>query len=181
MKRVYFLVPDTDTAKVVVEELRQQSVAHNHIHVIGSHITPLEGLPKASALQDSDLKYGVELGVGVGGMAGLIGGLLAVTFPPAGLVLGGGAILAVTLAGAGLGGLLSGLIAQDIPNHKLKAFEKAITKGELLLLVDVPRQRLDVIIEFVKNKHPGADIGISKTTRIGPQDQAERVSHDGKP
>ena len=169
MKRLYFLLPDTNMAKVVIEELSKQDIAHNHIHVIANHFTPLEGLPKASALQDTDLKYGVELGIGVGGMAGLIGGLLAVTFPPAGLVLGGGAILAGTLAGAGLGGLVSGLIAQDMPNHRLKAFEEAIARGELLLLVDVPTQRVDGIIDFVKNQHPGASIGISKTTRIEPQ------------
>ncbi len=162
-KRLYFLLPNTQITAIIVQELMDFGIPESHIHVIGNHLTPLEGLHEASFLQKSEFNYGVELGLGVGGAAGLLGGLLAVTFPPAGLVLGGGAILATTLAGAGAGAVVSALVARDIPNHKLNAFEHAIALGELLLLVDVPKSKVNAILELIKEHHPEVEIGITKS------------------
>ena len=68
------------------------------------------------------------------------------TFPPAGLVIGGGALFAIGAAGAG------------VPSTRLKKFEEAIKVGEFLVLVDVKRDRVDEIEELVKKHHPEADI-----------------------
>lgn len=163
-KRLFFLVPDVATAKTVVAELEALSISERHVHVIGNHFTPLEGLHEASFLQKSDFNYGLELGLSVGGAAGLLGGVLAVVFPPAGLALGGAAVLATTLAGAGAGAAVSALVAKDMPNHTLDTFEQAIAAGELLLLVDVPKARVDEILELIKRHHPEAEIGITKSS-----------------
>nr|VFJ88782.1 MAG: hypothetical protein BECKLFY1418A_GA0070994_100553 [Candidatus Kentron sp. LFY]VFJ89288.1 MAG: hypothetical protein BECKLFY1418B_GA0070995_101436 [Candidatus Kentron sp. LFY]VFK24869.1 MAG: hypothetical protein BECKLFY1418C_GA0070996_11982 [Candidatus Kentron sp. LFY] len=158
-KRLYFLVPDVATCKAIVDELDEAGIPDSHTHVIGNHFTPLDGLHKASFLQKSEFTHGIEEGLGVGGAAGLVGGLLAVTFPPAGLVLGGGALLASALAGAGLGAVISGIVAKDIPSRKLSAFEDAINQGELLLLVDVPRRRVDELVKIIHKHHPEVEIG----------------------
>lgn len=158
-KRLYFLVPDLATCQTMVNELKGLGIKQSHIHIIGKQAIPLRGFHKASVLETTEFKHGIEEGLGVGGVAGLLGGLIAVTFPPAGLVLGGAALLATTLAGAGLGALVSGLIAKDIPNRKLMSFQDAIASGQLLLLVDVAKTQVDAVMELVRTHHPEAEIG----------------------
>jgi hypothetical protein len=140
-------------------------VKQRHVHAVANRFTPLEGLPHASLLQTSEFGRGIELGLGLGGIAGLLGGLIAVTFPPAGLVLGGGALLAALAAaagGAGAGALVSALVASDIPNHKLKTFDDAISAGQVLLLVDVPRGQVEATVQLIQQRHPEAEIGVSE-------------------
>ena len=47
-------------------------------------------------------------------------------------------LLASALAGAGVGAWLGGMVGMNIGNTRLKAFEDAIERGELLVIVDVP-------------------------------------------
>ena len=160
-KRLYFMLPDAEVCSKVVEELKDANIPERHMHAIASAEHTLRVLPKASKLQKSELLYGIETGLGVGGAAGLLGGLLTITFPPAGLSLGGAAVLATALAGAGFGALVSGLVANDIPNHKIKMFEKDIDKGKILLMVDVPKKMTDYFIVLIKEHHPQVEIGVT--------------------
>jgi hypothetical protein len=162
-RRLYFLVPDVEHCKAVVEEIKQNQISEQHIHVVANDDIPLEGMHRASKLQKSELGYGLEMGLGVGGIAGMLGGLLAVTFPPAGLALGGGALMiaASTLAGAGFGSIVSALIASDIPNHELEKFQTAVDFGQLLVIVDVPTPQVEDMISLIKLHHPEAEVGIA--------------------
>jgi len=163
-RRLYFMLPDVVHCKELVNELQKANLKNSDIHVIARDDIPLEGLHKASALQKTELAHGLEFGAGIGGIAGMLGGLLAVVFPPAGVVLGGGAvILATTLVGASFGTLLSGLISRDIPNHELENFQNAILNGSILLLLDIATKRIDEITKLIKTTHPEAEIGIVKT------------------
>jgi hypothetical protein len=161
-KRLYFLVPDLPSCRALVRELLDRGVKERHIHVIGNRFTPLEDLPRATLFQTSEFGRGLELGLGLGGAAGLLGGLIAVTFPPAGLALGGGALLAAAAAGAGGGALVSALVAADIPNHELKAFEDAISAGQLLLLIDIPKADHESTVELIQTHCPGAQPSLSE-------------------
>lgn len=158
MRRLYFLVPDLDSAKKIVDELLLARVEERHIHVIAKEGTPLADLPEASFLQKTDFVPALERGLALGGATGVLAGLVAMTFPPAGLVLGGGALLSVALAGAGFGAWLSSMIGSSVPNSRLKQFEDALEQGEILFLVDVPKSRVDEIDEMVKRHHPEAEI-----------------------
>jgi hypothetical protein len=142
----------------VVDELLLARIEERHIHVIAKENSPMEDLPEATLLQKSDFVPALERGVALGGATGVVAGLVALAFPPAGLVLGGGAVLSIALAGAGVGAWLSSMIGIDAPNSRLKAFEEAIEKGEFLMLVDVPKDRVDEIDELVKQHHPEAKI-----------------------
>ena len=160
-RRIYFLSPDVDSVRAIVDELRELGIPQRHIYVIGSVRYAPEELPERADPPFTDMVRGVEVGMGVGGTAGLLGGLLAVTFPPAGLVLGGGALLLATLTGAGFGGLVSGLIARDQPNHDLEAFEENIARGELLVLVDAPLRRVEEVKAAILRHHPEAEVGVA--------------------
>ncbi len=162
MKRLYFTLPDTASCKKVVDELRKTGVAEQHLHVVASQAIPLEDLPEANLLQTSELAHGIEKGVALGGAAGLLGGLLVVTFPVTGLALGGAALLtAVTAGGASFGALAMGLISKDIHSKKLAAFEDDIEHGHILLMVDVPKNEVDRWKQLVIDHHPEAEIGVA--------------------
>jgi len=50
------------------------------------------------------------------------------------------------------------MIGVDVTNSQIKQFEGNIEKGEILFLVDVPRERVEQIEAMVKKHHPEADI-----------------------
>lgn len=160
MRRLYLLLPNVDVCRALVKDLLDASFKHRHIHVIGNLFTPLEGLPEASLLQKTEFAHGIELGLSVGGVAGLLGGLLAVSFPVSGIVLGGGALLVSALAGAGSAAIVSALIAKDIPSHTLRTFEQAISSGQVLLLVDVPRHQVKSTVALIRRQHSEARIAV---------------------
>ncbi|QBQ55590.1 DUF1269 domain-containing protein [Nitrosococcus wardiae] len=164
MRRLYFLIPDVKNARKIVNELLLARVEERHIHILAKEGIPLEDLPEAGLMQKSDFIPALERGVAVGGATGVLAGLVAVTFPPAEIILGGGAILAMSLAGAGFGAWFSSMIGSDAPNSQIKQFEKAIEQGELLMMVDVPKARVDEIDELVKKHHPEAEISGTEPT-----------------
>lgn len=158
MKRIYFLLPNSDSCEKIVDELKQAGIPEKHLHVIGYGIHTLEKLPEASALQTTELAHGLEIGVSLGGIGGLLGGLLAISFPVGGVVLGGGALVATTLAGAGYGALVSAIMKGHEKNHGLDKYESAINAGNLLLLADVPRREEKNIKNLIFQHHPEAQI-----------------------
>jgi len=153
------MVPDIDTANTVVDELLLKRVDDHHIHVVAKEGTPMGDLPEANLLQKSDFIPAMERGLAVGGITGVLAGIAAVTFPPAGLVLGGGAILGTSLAGAGIGAWISGMIGMDVPNSQIEKFESAIDKGEVLMMIDIPKTRVEEIEALIQQHHPDADMG----------------------
>lgn len=158
MRRLYFLLPNVKTTRDVVHELLLSHVEERHIHVVAREGTPLEDLPEASAWQKSDLIPAAEKGLTAGGITGALAGLVAVTVPPAGLILGGGAVLALTLAGAGFGAWASSMIGAGMSSSRLEKFQGALNAGEILMLVDVPKRRADEIEELIRSHHQEAEI-----------------------
>ncbi|MDP1559395.1 MAG: DUF1269 domain-containing protein [Nitrosomonas sp.] len=158
MKRIYFLTPDITITKKIVDELHSLHIEDQHIHVVAKRGTPLENLPEANLLQKSDFIPAVEQGLAVGGSTGMLAGLVAVALPPASTVIAGGILLAATLAGAGVGAWVSGMVGMSIGNRRIKEFEEAIEAGELLVLADVPTGRVDEIEKCVKQHLPQVEI-----------------------
>ncbi|RDK03250.1 DUF1269 domain-containing protein [Paraburkholderia lacunae] len=158
MRRLYFLLPHAQSAKAIANELLLERIEWRHIHVIARHDVPLEHLPEATLTQRTDLLPALARGTAAGGCVGMLAGLVAMVFPPAGLTIAGGALVAITLCGAGFGAWVAPMIGVDVPNTRLKPFEEAIARGELLMLVDVPTDRVEEIEQLVKLHHAEADI-----------------------
>lgn len=165
MARLYFLVPDVVVARQLVNELLLARIEERDINVIAKAGTPLEDLPEAGLKEKSDLVKAAQRGAAVGGATGLLAGLVAVAAPPAGLVLGGGAVLATTLFGAGFGAWASSLIGVSVPNTELKHFEQAVEAGQLLMLVDVPKDRVEEIASLVKRHHCEVNVAGTEPTK----------------
>ncbi|PTB21683.1 DUF1269 domain-containing protein [Trinickia symbiotica] len=169
MRRLYFLVPDTAMAKAIVDDLLRARITWRHIHVLANHNVALDQLPEASLLQSSDLVHALERGVALGGATGALVGLAALVFPPAELVIAGGAVVALTLAGAGFGAWTAAMIGIAEPNARLARFQDAIKDGQILIMADVPALREQEIEERVAQHFPTADReGAEPTTPIFP-------------
>ena len=158
MRRIYFLVPDVSTTKRIVDDLLLARIDERHIHVIARSGTPMEDLPEANLLQKSDFIPALERGLALGGSTGIIAGLVAISLPAAAPMLAGGILLMSTLSGAGIGAWAGGMIGVSVSNTRIKQFEEAIEAGQLLLLADVPKNRVDKIEDRVKEHLPQVDI-----------------------
>jgi hypothetical protein len=155
MRRLYFLLPNVEVAHKVVDELLLARIEERHIHVIAAEGVALGDLPEATLLQKSDFIPAVERGIALGGAAGVLAGLAAIAMP--GVVVAGGALLAMSLLGAGMGAWLGGMIGMDVDNTRVKEFQSAIEKGEILMMIDVPKDRVSEIETLVRKHHPEAD------------------------
>lgn len=158
MKRIYFLVPDIATTEKIVDDLLLARIEEKHIHVLAKRGTQLEDLPEATLLQKTDFVPAVEQGLAVGGSTGLLAGLVAITLPASAPVVAGGVLLATTLAGAGIGAWVSGMVGMSAGNRRVKEFADAIEAGELLVMADVPAERVDEIEACIKNHLPEVEI-----------------------
>ena len=186
MKRLYFLVPDIDTTTGLVNELREIGVNEGDISIVGKDHHALESahLHEAGAFASSDFTHAVARGVALGGTTGLLAGVAAVTFPPMGLVLGGGAILGMGLFGAGAGAWASSLIGISVPERGIKRYEAAIEDGHLLMLVDVPRWQAESVCAVIRSHHPEVEISaydrkLKTDTVLSQEDQTDLRDHRG--
>ncbi|GGB96111.1 hypothetical protein GCM10011352_22770 [Marinobacterium zhoushanense] len=161
MKRLFFLVPGIESASKIVNELRDANIEEKQIYVVGKdhHLLEEAHLHEAGLAQSSDLIPALERGAILGGSAGLLAGVLAVTFPPAGLALGGGALLGLGLFGAGFGAWASAMIGVSAGTPQLDELAQEIESGQLLMMIDVSREREEEILQLIEGHHPEARIG----------------------
>ncbi|MBS0311120.1 MULTISPECIES: DUF1269 domain-containing protein [unclassified Thiobacillus] len=168
-RRLYFMVPDVASARQIHNELLLARIEDGHIHVLARDGVSLPGLHEASILQKTDFVHGAETGLAVGGGIGIIAGLVAVVFPPAGVDLQLVTILLTALIGAAFGAWVASMVASAIPNSRLKSFESAIAAGRILMMVDVPSGRVDEIKKLIAAYHPEAlNSGIEPTIPAFP-------------
>lgn len=152
MRRIYFLVPNIAITHKIVEELQAEGIEDRHIHILAKRDTPLEGLPEAGISIKTDFLPAVERGVALGGSTGLLAGLIGLRF--AGFAIAGGPLLGIIMAGATIGSLMGGLAGMNSGNSRLRQFEEAIERGELLVLIDIPKDRIEAIRKLVIKHHP---------------------------
>lgn len=172
-RRLYFVLPDTSTAEKIEDELLLARVDNNHIHFHSTFERSLGKLPKASVLQKTDLFHAMAVGLVAGGLTGIIVGFLILLNPSWITGLGNvpilGMILGLSVGGAIFGCWVSGMIGISCPSARLKTFKKAIDQGNILLMVDVPKERVGEITELIKSHHPETDVkGIEATIPAFP-------------
>ena len=154
MRRIYFLAPNLESTHQIVEELRVEGIEDRHIHILAKRDTPLGDMPEASVFQKTDFIPAVERGTALGATTGLLAGLVAMRF--AGCAIAGGPVLGVLVYGATIGAMMSGLAGLQVGNSRVKDYADAIEHGQLLVLIDIPKQRIDAIKQLITKHHPEA-------------------------
>ncbi len=155
-RRLYFLLPDIESARGMLDEMLLARIEERRIHFLAKRGTLPDGLPEATVLQKTDIVHGAQLGIVIGGVAGTLGGLLVVWFPPADVALQWVTVLIAALLGALFGAWVSSMAASAVPNSQLARFQADIESGKVLMMVDVPLRRIAEISELVTRRHPEA-------------------------
>ena len=154
MKRIYFLLPGIDTARSFVNDMLVARIPERHIHVLARRGTPLEELPEASMLQKSDFSPAAQRGLALGGGMAILGALIGLALSPGAAMMAGGVLLASGLGGAGAGAWVGGMVGLTAANSHLKTFANAIEQGQMLVMLDLPRTRVDEISARAHSLHP---------------------------
>jgi hypothetical protein len=155
-RRLYFVLPDVQSARAMLDECLLARIECKHIHFLSKRDSLPDDLPAANVLQKTDIVHGAQLGIGIGGIVGAVAGALLVYFPPEGLTLKFITILAIAIGGALFGAWASSMVASSVPNSRLKAFEHDMEQGKVLMMVDVPMRRVQEICDLIARRHPEA-------------------------
>jgi hypothetical protein len=155
-RRLYFVLPDVKSAETIERELLLAKIDDSHIHYLAKDGINLGGLHVANLLQRSDLLHGIGLGMVAGGITGALAGVALSFYPEISHTIGTGGILVLAVVCAMIGSWVSGMIAVSIPNSRLKRFQPAIDRGLILLMVDVPVNRVREIRNLITAHHPEA-------------------------
>lgn len=158
-RRIYWLLPDLDSARRTMDDLLLARIAEQHMHFVAREDVDLGNLHPANILQTSDVVRSAQLGLVVGGVGGAVLGVLAaIFFPIVGDQPQWGMVAVLAMLGGAFGAWSSSLIGVSTPSHRLKRFEPAIEQGQVLLMVDVPRSRVDEIESRLQALHPEAHL-----------------------
>ncbi len=148
-KRLYFLLPDQESARNVVTELLLSRISEQHIHVMAKEGVKLGDLPEASLFQKSDIVHGIESGMIIGGISGLVGSIIAISALQLGSMMGL-VVLGCTIFGAGFGIWTASMIGSSTKNSRLREFEQAMNNGKILLMADIPLDKISEITQRIE-------------------------------
>ena len=156
-RRLYFMLPNVASAEKTASDLIQAGIEDKRIHFMARPGTHLGKLHEAGYSKRSDLLRGTEVGMISGGLFGLLIGIVLYALRPAGIVLEPLAIIAIALFFALFGAWASSVMGVTLPNAQLSQFEDEIDLGKVLLIVDVPRNRVDEVHALIGKTHPEAN------------------------
>jgi uncharacterized membrane protein YeaQ/YmgE (transglycosylase-associated protein family) len=166
---MYVTLPDVGSARKLANDLLLARVEDKYMHFLGRRGTDLGELHEASYLQKSDTVHGAFVGFVIGGLMGVLVGFLLVNFPPQGISLQLVAVLIAAIVGAALGTWIASMVGLQVPNTRLKGFEKELEEGKILLMLDVPAGRYDELRTIIARTHPeAADRGSEPTVPAFP-------------
>jgi hypothetical protein len=163
-RRLYFLLPDVECATRTADDLLLARVEDRHMHCLAKRGTELGELHEASYLIKTDLMRGAGIGLFCGALGGVILGYMIVNHPPEGTHPGLAAAVIAAIVGALLGVWMGSMAATAVPNSRLKQFENDIARGKVLMIVDVPYEKVDGIREIVAARHPEV-VAMAQETR----------------
>ncbi len=156
-RRVYFLSPDVEHAESVVAELGQTGVARGQIHAMAREDIDISKLPPASEAQKRDRVWLVDRLFWRGDLAVFALALLVLVLTAYfGLYIWA----AVALAVMAVCFVLGEIFATKVPHVHLSEVRGALARGEILLMVDVPKQRVGEINKQISRHHPEIDRGV---------------------
>jgi hypothetical protein len=162
-RRLYFLLPDVESAKRTADDLLLARIEDRHMRFLAKRGTKLGELHEAGYLHKTDLMHGAGIGLMLGALGGLILGAIIVTYPPEGTKPQLVAVLIAAIVGGILGAWMASMAAAAVPNSRLKQFQDDISQGKILLMVDVPYGRVEQIRGLVVGRHPEAVSGGQET------------------
>ncbi|MGZ5035256.1 MAG: GlsB/YeaQ/YmgE family stress response membrane protein [Usitatibacter sp.] len=167
--RMYVTLPDVGSARKLANDLLLARVEDRHMHFLARRGTDLGELHEASYLHKTDTVHGAFVGLVIGGLMGVLVGAILVNYPPQGVSMQLVAVLIAAIVGAALGTWVASMVGLQVPNSRLKGFDKDLEEGRVLLMLDVPSGRYDELRTIIARTHPeAADRGNEPTVPAFP-------------
>jgi hypothetical protein len=141
-RRIFFLLPDPEHARYVVDDLKHLQVDQAHLHIISQ--------------PEKDNVYNIERTLWSGNII-LFFMAAFVTFVFLAFQLYYFAALTLVIMFTCL--ILGSLFTIKIPNVHVSEFDAALKHGEVLLIVDAKKQQVHDIDDIVHRRHPEAITG----------------------
>ena len=158
-RRIYWLLPDLRSARKAMDDLLLARIENRHIHFLARDGADMAGLHEANVLQSSDLVRSAQMGLLVGAAIGAAAGAMLAVSPLIGDELSKpGIVGALAALGSLFGAWASSMIGVSAPSRRLKRFDAALQRGEILLMADVPHQRVDEIEALLGERDPEAHL-----------------------
>ena len=158
-RRIYWLLPDLASARKTMDDMLLARIDEHHLHFVAREDIDLSGLHAANLLQTSDVVRAAQMGAIVGAVMGAAaGGLVAWTLPLTDGPPQWWLVVLLAIVGVMFGIWASSMIGVSIPSQRLKRFAPAIEQGQILLMVDVPRGRVEEIEARLQALHPEAHL-----------------------
>lgn len=158
-RRIYWLLPDLESARRTMDDLLLARIESRHIHFVAKEDADMSGLHAATVWQTSDVVRAAEMGLLIGaGVGALLGGLVAVHYPIVGDEPQWGIAAGLALAGGVFGTWTSTMIGVSTPSRRLERFRQQIEEGQILLMVDVPMWNVKEIEDRLRALHPEAHL-----------------------
>jgi hypothetical protein len=155
-RRLYFILPDVESARRTADDLLLARIEDRHMHFLARRGTDLADLHEAGYLIKTDFLHGAGVGLGLGALIGALIGAVIVFYPIEGTDPHPLSFFVAVLVGALLGTWVASMVGASVPNSKLRQFQREIDAGKILLMVDVPLRRVDDIRDVVTARHPEA-------------------------
>ena len=156
LRRLYFVLPDVDSARRTADDLLLARVEDRRMHVLARRGTDLGELHEAGYALKSDLVHGAGVGLGIGAAAGALIGALIVFYPVEGSAPHPLAFFISVALGCALGAWTASMVGASVPNSRLRQFQGDIEAGRVLMMVDVPPRDVERIRQIVVARHPEA-------------------------
>jgi hypothetical protein len=158
-RRIYWLLPDLESAQTTMDDLLLTGIEARHIHFVAREGSDMTGLNTANLLQTSDVVRAAERGLIIGaGVGALFGALVAVHYPLVGDQPQWGVAAVLAVVGGVFGTWTSSMIGVSTPSKRLARFMPQIEQGQILLMVDVLGWEVDAIEKRLQALHPEAHL-----------------------
>jgi hypothetical protein len=147
-------------AEQAVNALLSEGYSRDQLSVVTADSRSAPDMPDIGP-KDS-IGSGVDAGTGaaVGGIAGFLGGLVALAIPGVGPIIAAGP-LAAGIMGAGIGaaagGLAGALKSYGVPENHASQFSEAIRRGRVMVTAYVPSDRADHASDLLE-RHGAIDV-----------------------
>ena len=155
-RRLYFVLPDESQAVRVINDLDTTGVERQHVHAVAGRGMTLTQLSPANEQQRQDAVWRLQRVVWTGNLAVFLLALAGLAFSIGWGFDAGAVVSAVCMA---LTFVAGALFALRVPDTHLDEFRGVLSHSEVLLMVDVPRQRVAEIEETIRRRHPEAITG----------------------
>lgn len=160
MTRLTFLAADLLQTQQVVDIFSRIGISDNMMHVVGNQHDALEKahIHEATELETTKLEADLDWGLVIGGGAGLVLGFTLYQTTIYGIQFGLSTLVLLILAGVIIGGVAGKSFGEYSMSEQVEHYQQAINAGQLLVMVDMPVERVPECFKVIKHCCPKAHV-----------------------